>query len=58
MPTTKVELRKVSVVSSRPFDVIVQRLTANIGLVVRLDSPSLVTSQYETGKRQVGERQP
>jgi hypothetical protein len=56
MPTTKVELRKVSVVSSRPFDVIVQRLTANIGLVVRLDSPSLVTSQYETGKRQVGER--
>jgi uncharacterized protein (DUF302 family) len=31
MPTTKVALRRVSVVSSRPFDEIVQRLTATIG---------------------------
>ena len=31
MPTTKVALRRVSVVSSRPFDEIVQKLTANIG---------------------------
>ena len=31
MPTTNVALRRVSVVSSRPFDEIVQKLTANIG---------------------------
>jgi uncharacterized protein (DUF302 family) len=31
MPTTKVALRRVSVVSSKPFDEIVQRLTATIG---------------------------
>ena len=31
MPTIKVELRRISVVSSKPFDEIVQRLTATIG---------------------------
>jgi hypothetical protein len=31
MPTIDVALRRVSVVSSRPFDEVVQRLTATIG---------------------------
>ena len=31
MPTIKVEVRRISVVSSKPFDEIVQRLTATIG---------------------------
>ena len=31
MPTIEVQLRRVSVVSSRPFDEVVRRLTATIG---------------------------
>ena len=31
MPTIEVSVRRVSVVSSRPFDEVVQRLTATIG---------------------------
>jgi hypothetical protein len=31
MPTIEVQVRRVSVVSSRPFEEIVQRLTATIG---------------------------
>ena len=31
MPTIEIQLRRVSVVSSRPFEEIVRRLTATIG---------------------------
>ena len=31
MPTVEVQLRRVSVISSRPFEEIVRRLTATIG---------------------------
>ena len=53
MPTIDVQLRRVSVVSSRPFEEIVRRLTATIGhpdmnafhkaIVAATPSPTLKT---------------
>jgi hypothetical protein len=58
MPTIEVSVRRVSVVSSRPFDEIVRRLTATIGhpemhafhLASRRQRPPVILKTWSKGR--------